>query len=123
MPLGTNNNNNTIFLTPVLKKGEDYRFIISRKIDNKWVKEEEGAKSVSGDITGIKQNNYEYEGDTVKKIILFMDDGEDSYGINLNFSVAGKGLFNSLLALDSFKDVVVSIYTTKDGDWPGLTGL
>jgi len=116
MPLGRNNSKKSIGLKPVVKKGEDPRFLVSRYEDGAWKNNvDEGVKSVQGDITEIKIETFEYEGDEKRSAIIRMDDGVDNFRLQVGFGNAARGFFNSLLSLEDFKDVSVSMYLSKTG--------
>lgn len=93
-----------------------------RKIDGKYsATDNKDVTFVSGKLSNIKVDTETFKQPTGKekkyeKISIYLSDNERSelYLIDLRFNIAVRGLLNSVLNLQSFDDVKISLYE-KDG--------
>lgn len=128
MALGNKNQKGgLIVLKPIFKVEGEYVtpfFQVRRKVDGSWRNDEEGVPSVSGDLTKIEVKENEYQGNKYKETVLYINDPQENevYLVNLRFNLPSRSLFNSLLSLESPKNVSVSLYKDKKSGY-GRYGL
>lgn len=80
-------------------------------------KTDEQPTEISGDLSGIQIKVREFEGKSTSHVILFVSDAEakETYHLDLTHRIPSRSLFNSLLSLESPKNVAISIYRSKKG--------
>jgi hypothetical protein len=132
MALGKNNQDNGKLLvlriqnkTTDLKTGVEtplspHQFEISEKIDGKWTVRPELESRVSGNLSKIQIEEKEYEGNPYKAFKFYLNDSEtnETYLLDLRSTMVSRNLFNSLLALETFDGLQISLYnktSKKDG--------
>lgn len=98
------------------------RFLVSEKVDGKWVEVEtkKPVTNVKGDLTKVEVVDNEPKDPKIppyKSVRLFLRDAkaEELYLVDCRFNIATRNLFNSLIALETFNDVEISIYENKKG--------
>jgi hypothetical protein len=114
------NSGNLVVLKPVDRDAEKHDlaqpyFSVTRKVDGKWVKDPETYSVVSGTLSKVDLEHSEYQGDINKSAKLYLKDGNDTYLLDLRYSVATRSLFNNVLGLKTYDNVKISIYRNKDG--------
>lgn len=121
MALGhTNSNTGTLFILKVVEKDEQKKkvepyFSITKKVDGKWEKQKETVTRVSGNLKRIELEEKEWQGDKYHVVALYIEDGEETYLVDLRFNIPSRSLFNSLASLESYQNIAVSVYQNKSG--------
>jgi hypothetical protein len=89
-----------------------YQFEISEKIDGRWTVRPELESRVSGHLSKIQIEDKEYEGNPYKAFKFYLNDPDsnETYLLDLRSTMVSRNLFNSLLALESFDNLQVSLY-------------
>lgn len=90
-----------------------HQFEVSEKIDGKWVVSPNLETRVSGDLVKIEVEDKEYEGNPYKAFKFFLRDGDETYLLDLRSTMVSRNLFNSILALNKFEQVQISLYSKK----------
>lgn len=113
-------NGNLVILKPVDRDAEKHPlpkpfFSVTKKVDGKWTKDPETYTNVSGTLSKVELEQNDYQGDINKVAKIYLKDGDDLYLLDLRYSIASRGLFNSLLGLKEYTNVKVSIYRNKAG--------
>jgi hypothetical protein len=91
-------------------------FQVTKKVDDKWVVQEDAPTTVSGKIAKIQPRVTEYQGEKIPRIDVFLNDGEDGYLIELKYTMLSRSILNALLTLtDSDKEVEIDLYENKKG--------
>ncbi len=110
-----------IFLTPRIKDkdGEKVKpyFSVARLNGDKIEQTDETCTSVSGDLTRIEIKEKVVKTSTIKEAILYLRDNtaNETYRLPLSFSMAARGLFNSLAGLTTYSNITIDIYENKKG--------
>lgn len=127
MALGNNefkSSGTLVFLTPRKKNkaGEEVKpyFSVARLVNEKIEQSEETFTNVSGDLVRLDVKEKVFNDNPMKEAILYLRDSQanETYRLSLTFSMAARGLFNSLaglLAKKNFNDLSVDIYENKNG--------
>lgn len=84
-----------------------------RGADGKFQKLDNTAEVVSGKLVSIKHSENKYQGKTIKSVNVVMEDGDDLYFVTIPYSNLGRGILNSLCAVDGTEDVSIALYQTK----------
>lgn len=119
MALGNRNSNGSLIsLKPVFKEDGEYvtpYFRVRRKVDGNWVDDENGVSSVFGDLTNINIEEKDYQGKKYKEVSLFLRDNQEneSYVVNLRFTVPSRSLFNAMASLEDPRNLSLSLYKDK----------
>ena len=115
-------NNSSLILVKISQRDEndkktDPHFVISRKVDDKWVQDTTTYKSISGDITRIDISEYEWEGIPQKSIKVYLKDSDahELYGLTIKSGILGRDILNKLITLESLNNVQIDLYTNKKG--------
>lgn len=122
--LGNNNQNNgKLFVMKVVthdaekKKLDHPTFEVREKNEeNKWVITK-NVPAVSGRLSKVTVKEGEWEGDkfyTVSTLIKD-DEAEESYLVDFKFNLMNRSVFNSLLNIDTTKDIKIGLYMSKKG--------
>lgn len=96
-------------------------FRISEKVGDVWVIREKLEKDVSGNLVGIEFKKDSYQGESYDLIKIRLRDPEanESYILDLRTSMITRNLFNSLLDLTSYDNLLISLYKREDRKNPG----
>jgi hypothetical protein len=125
--LGNNNAMSGKLFSLKIKTKEDGKkidpcFVISEKIDDKWVHGTKKCTQVAGTIRKIVHGQYEWEGELVDTVTLYLEDKEaddgngEIYKIDFSYNILSKSVFNSLLGIKDMSGVVtISLYKNKSG--------
>lgn len=71
----------------------------------------------SGNLTEVKTEDYEYQGQVTPQAILRVEDGNDVYLLSLLYNFTSRSLLNSLLSLGTnTKGLNFNVYETKKND-------
>lgn len=121
--LNSNNNtqsNNKLFILKIRtqdaeKKVVPIHFEVFAKKDEKWESIRSDVKDVSGSLTRLELGEKEFNGEKSPTVKLTLEDAsqQESYMLDLRYSMITRSLFNSLLSLQSFDNLKVSVYQTK----------
>lgn len=123
MALGNKNYdaNGKLFVLKIKTKNAEQQevppfFQISEKVDGKWTDTGNKQTSVSGILTNIESKESEINGDIVKSVSVFLKDKDETYLIDIRYSILGRGILNSLISLeDSSQEIEISLYQNKKG--------
>lgn len=126
MALGSKNKGNfsgNLFILKVKTKDADSQpvspfFQVMKKVDGKWT-EHSTVTEVSGDISKLEVKEEEFEGNPYTVVNLYLNDGEDSYLVDLRMTYLTRSLFNSLLSLTGFDNVSIGLYQTRPRESDG----
>jgi hypothetical protein len=116
---GNNGSSSLIILKPVNKdenknKVEPY-FSVTRKVDGKWKTGSETFNKVSGSLSKVEVKEQEFNKVKYKTVGVYLKDGEETYLLDLRFSITTRNLFNMLATLTAFDNLSVSYYQDKNG--------
>lgn len=91
-------------------------FEISEKVGNQWTVRPDMESAVAGDLTNVVLGEGEYEGRKYPTAKIYIKDKEENetYLLDLRFGGLTRNLFNSLVALESFNGVRISLYKRPD---------
>lgn len=123
MALGHQNKNSTnpLIVLKFTDKDKDKKkvpphFAVFRKnADGKYVNEGEKHTRVSGNLYRLDIKENEWQGDKYHTVAVFLKDGEEAYSLDFRFTIASRGLFNTLLSLESFDNISITTYEGKNG--------
>lgn len=115
---GSENSNKLLTFKLKTKNVEKPYFEVKSKVDGKWTVLPEQPTNVSGNLVKLELAQDEYEGNVSDKAKIYLSDNErnETYLLDLYFTFATRSLFNSLLSLESFDNLKVSVYNTKPND-------
>lgn len=97
-------------------------FEVSEKnAEGKWIKRDQLEKSVSGDLTKIDFDSDEFEGKPYKivKAYLSVPENKESFLLDLRYTGDTRNIFNAFLALESGKNLNISLYKKTGKDKSG----
>lgn len=124
MSLGNQNQNTgKLFVLKVVthdaekKKLDHPTFEVKEKNDQgQWVITK-NVPAVSGRLAKVTVKEGEWEGDKFYTVsTLIKDDtAEESYLVDFKFNLMNRSVFNSLLNIDTTKDIKIGLYTSKKG--------
>lgn len=121
MALGNSGNNTgTLYILKIVDKDKDKKkvspyFSITKKVDGKWLLQEDKVNRVSGNLSKIEIKEQEWKGDKYNTVSLYLRDGDESYLIDLRFNLPSRSLFNSFASLESYENLSVTVYENKSG--------
>lgn len=125
MALGTNKNqgnNNKLIILKLSRKDKDngltYFKVTEKNSEGKW--EESTNTSVSdvgGTVTKVEVKREEYKGKPYEKYLVYLQDDSvnETYLLDLRLNNATRGLFNSLLNLETYENIVIEYAENKKG--------
>jgi len=89
-------------------------FEVSKKVNGKWTKQDKYETQVSGRLAKIDFDTGEWEGNEYNIIKLILEDEEvkQNFLLDLRATSDFRNLANSLLNLEDFSDVRISLYKT-----------
>jgi len=96
-------------------KVDPYFSINSRGEDDKFHVHEDRPQFVTGNLTKLKLGSFQWEEQDVNTVELYLEDGDEIYNVDLRYNLMSRNIFNSLLSLDSFSEIKLSLYTNKKG--------
>lgn len=121
--LNSNNNtqsNNKLFILKIRtqdaeKKVVPIHFEVFSKKDDKWESVRSDVRDVSGSLTRLELGEKEFNGEKSPTVKLTLEDAsqQESYMLDLRYSMITRSLFNALLSLKSFDNLKISVYQTK----------
>lgn len=127
----TNSGNKKFFNFKIKTKesvdGKDVKvapyFQVDTKVGEEYVVQPTKPKFVSGNLTRVKLGSYEYEGENIDTIQLYLEDAGEVYNVDLRFNLISRNIFNSLFNLDSFENLNFSLYEnkTEKGVFPAVS--
>ncbi len=93
---------------------------------DEYVVRAETSDRVSGDLVHIILDTYEWQGEEKNTIKLYLEDEAEGEVVIIDARLNNltRSIFNSLFALESFKNVELSLYSVKDKqqvDWPAAS--
>ena len=97
---------------------EPNQFLVNERLGEKQYSVIGHEKAVNGDLVQIKLEKDEYEGKPYDKVRLTLKDesNKETYLLDLRMTQLTRNLFNSLLALTSFKGLSISTYLKEGKD-------
>ena len=117
MAHGVNANENLIYVkirSRNERKETDPHFVLSiPQNDSKRV--EEKVTWIDGHVTKVETGEYEWNGEMISTIIIFLQDGEHKYKLEASWTGLVRGLVNSLLGIETMGRVCIRLYTSKEG--------
>lgn len=90
-------------------------FSVTKKIDGKWTKITDTYTNVAGNLTRVELKEKTYQDTPYTEVLVYLDDGTESFMLDLRFTVASRNLFNMLANLQTGEDLKVSYYEAKNG--------
>lgn len=124
MSLGNDNqqNNGKLYILKIKNKDKEGKptpafFEVSEKFDGKWQATSQTHR-VGGNLTKIafdkgEWNEQEYH---IVKLTLNDPEKEENYLLDLRMNLLARSLYNSLLSLESFNDLSISLWQSKKED-------
>ena len=124
MAIGNKNKNydnkNAHFVNVVTKDAEDKDikpyFSFRKKTGDKEYTEVAKDTSFSGTLAKVLTHEREYQGVKSPRVKIIFEDGDDSYILDMSYTILSRSLFNSLLSLESMEELILQIYQTKPND-------
>lgn len=115
-----------IFLNPRSQDKEGNKiaphFEIARVGEDKKIKATgETCTRVSGDLKRPRFTTRDFKGVPNKHVILYIQDGDETYNLDLTYRISSRSLFNALLGLTDPKAIEISIYGTKKEGYEALS--
>lgn len=116
MALGTNKNqsNNKLIILKLSRKDKDngltYFKITEKNSEGKWEESSNTSiRDVSGTVTKVEVKREEYKGKPYEKYLVYLQDdsAKETYLLDLRLNNTTRGLFNSLLNLETYENVVI----------------
>lgn len=90
-------------------------FQVDTKENGEYVISAEKPVFVAGNLTKIKLGSFEWKGEDVNTVQIYLEDGDEIYNVDLRYNLVARNIFNSLLSLESFENVRFELYTNKLG--------
>jgi len=92
-------------------------FQVSEKVDGSWKETDNtGITSVTGQLNNLEVKQKEFNGDIVRSVSVYLKDGDETYLIDIRYSILGRSIINSLINIeDTSKPVEISLYQNKRG--------
>lgn len=124
MSLGNDNqqNNGKLYILKIKNKDKEGKptpafFEVSEKVDGKWQATSQ-TNRVGGNLTKIafdkgEWNEQEYH---IVKLTLNDPEKEENYLLDLRMNLLARSLYNSLLSLETFNDLSISLWQSKKED-------
>jgi hypothetical protein len=92
------------------------RFSISHKVEDKWEKLPQAEQTISNiNLFKLDLEEKEWEGDKYKIVKMYCRDEEanEIYLFDLRYTFLTRNLYNSLLSLEKFDNLSISLYKVK----------
>lgn len=120
----TQQNNGKIYILKIKNKSKDAKsvpafFEVTEKVEKgKWIVSSNPQYRVSGDLTRITFSKGKWDDQEYDVVKIFLTDFEqnETYLLDLRLTLLTRSLFNSLLSLESFENISMSLYQNKRGD-------
>lgn len=128
-----NNSKNELIILKIATRDADKKdvpihFEAKRRNENKeWVPYTTGQsiKDVSGSLTKVELYEKEWEGVVTPRVKLYLADNEaeQTYLLDLSYTMVARSLFNSILSLEDFDDVEIGVWDRKveDKTYPSVS--
>jgi hypothetical protein len=116
------NTNGKLLILKIKTKDEDDKaippcFQVSEKgSDGKYAKRSETVTNVSGNLVKVEVREGEWKGDKYNTISIYLVDGDEIYLIDTRPNMLSRSMYNSLLSLNTFDNISISLYTYKKTD-------
>jgi hypothetical protein len=89
-------------------------FDVYIKEDDKWVvKPDLQSDRVSGNLIGVEPKATAWGNKTIRSVNVTLQDKDEIYFVTVPYSLLGRNVMNSLLALTSFENVTLGLYQSK----------
>ena len=89
-------------------------FDVSVKEDGKWVvKPDLQCDRVSGNLIGVEPKATAWGNKTIRSVNVTLQDKDEIYFVTVPYSILGRNVMNSLLALVGFENVSINLYQGK----------
>lgn len=93
-------------------------FCTSRKNEEgKYIRDSETFSGIAGDLISLWVENVEWEDQKSKvaKLVLSDESAGELYLMDLRFNMLNRGIFNSILSLNSTEGISIDLYTNNKG--------
>lgn len=104
-----------------------YFEVKERDENDKWVVREDDKKVtfLSGSLISVevKENKVMIAGteEVIKSVNLTLDGGDEIYFLTVNTNSVGRNLMNSLLSLETYENLTISLYKSKPKEEGGIS--
>ena len=102
----------------VTKQGVTPHFSVSKKDKEtgKWNNDVDKCSFIEGRLDSVFHREWEYEGDPMHTVTLYLVDNEERYKVDLTLTILVRGLLNSLMNIDKNKAIHMSVYEVEGDD-------
>lgn len=100
------------------KKIDDPHFVVSQRVDGKTV-ELNDETEITGYLAKIGSKKYKWDGKDLTSIYVILLEGDTMFKVEASPGGSlGRSLMNSILAIDNWEYVGISLYMNKKGERP-----